>query len=133
MMNTLNDLLPLPTVQVPSKRCVVHRTRGQRHGPITRLMSPSDLGELLRPFVFLDHFDTASADATRMGLHPHSGIATVTWIMEGNISYEDTTGETGKVPQGGLQQCVRRVGAEASGDLHLDLAPWAIEAPHRVP
>ena len=102
-MNALNDLPPSSTVQGSSKRCVVHRTRGRRHGPITRLMSPSDLGELLRPFVFLDHFDTASADATRMGLHPHSGIATVTWIMEGDISYEDTTGETGKVPQGGLE------------------------------
>ena len=26
-------------------------------GPITRLVSPSDLGELIKPFVFLDHFD----------------------------------------------------------------------------
>ena len=38
-------------------RQIVHRTRGQRHGPITRLMSPSDLGESLKPFVFLDLFD----------------------------------------------------------------------------
>jgi redox-sensitive bicupin YhaK (pirin superfamily) len=81
---------------------VVHRTRGHPHGPVTRLMSPSDVGQLLRPFVFLDHFDTPrGADA--FGLHPHSGIATVTWILEGNVSYEDTTGEKGKVPQGGLE------------------------------
>jgi len=26
------------------------------HGPITRLMSPSDFGEILKPFVFLDLF-----------------------------------------------------------------------------
>ncbi|MDB5859806.1 MAG: Pirin domain protein [Ramlibacter sp.] len=66
-------------------------------------MSPSDLGELLRPFVFLDHFDTPSVAAEGFGLHPHSGIATVTWIMEGNIAYEDTTGERGMVPEGGLE------------------------------
>ncbi len=33
---------------------IVHRTSGVRHGPITRLMSPGDLGEHLKPFVFLD-------------------------------------------------------------------------------
>jgi redox-sensitive bicupin YhaK (pirin superfamily) len=102
-MTALNTSLSPSASKAPSRRRVVHRTRGQRHGPVTRLMSPSDLGELLRPFVFLDHFDTASADATRLGLHPHSGIATVTWIMEGNVTYEDTTGETGKIPQGGLE------------------------------
>ena len=86
-----------------TNRRVVHRTRGQRHGPVTRLMSPSDLGEVLRPFVFLDHIDTAASSASGFGLHPHSGIATVTWIMEGNVSYEDSTGETGKIPTGGLE------------------------------
>ena len=84
-MNAPNASLPSSAVRVSSKRSVVVRTRGQRHGPITRLMSPSDLGELLRPFVFLDHFDTSSTSGTRLGLHPHSGIATVTWIMEGNV------------------------------------------------
>jgi hypothetical protein len=37
-----------------SVRRIVRRTRGQTRGPITRLMSPSDLGELIKPFVFLD-------------------------------------------------------------------------------
>ena len=42
-------------VLVKSKpRQIVHRTRGQRHGAITRLMSPGDLGQVLKPFVFLD-------------------------------------------------------------------------------
>ena len=90
-------------MSIHSQRRVVHRTRGHSHGPITRLMSPSDLGEHLRPFVFLDHFDTAAGSTANFGLHPHSGIATVTWIMEGNVSYEDTTGETGKILEGGLE------------------------------
>ena len=36
---------------------IARRTRGQSHGPITRLMSPSDFGRLLKPFVFLDLID----------------------------------------------------------------------------
>jgi hypothetical protein len=39
-------------------RRIAHRTYGRRHGPIARLMSPSDLGQSLKPFVFLDLFDT---------------------------------------------------------------------------
>jgi redox-sensitive bicupin YhaK (pirin superfamily) len=66
-------------------------------------MSPSDLGQYLRPFVFLDHFDTAAGPTANFGMHPHSGIATATWIMEGHVSYEDTTGETGIIPTGGLE------------------------------
>ncbi len=29
-----------------------YRTSGHREGPITRLMSPGDIGELVKPFVF---------------------------------------------------------------------------------
>jgi hypothetical protein len=35
-------------------RTIIRRTLGNRHGPITRLTSPGDLGQLLKPFVFLD-------------------------------------------------------------------------------
>jgi hypothetical protein len=44
------------SVHTPAQR-VVHPTRGHRHGPTTRLMRPSDLGERLKPFVFLDLFE----------------------------------------------------------------------------
>jgi hypothetical protein len=40
-----------------SIRRVSARSRGRAHGPVTRLMSPSDLGQTLKPFVFLDLFD----------------------------------------------------------------------------
>jgi redox-sensitive bicupin YhaK (pirin superfamily) len=102
-MTALNTSRSRSASSLLAERRVIHRTRGRRHGPVTRLMSPSDLGELLRPFVFLDHVDTAGGSTGSFGLHPHSGIATVTWIMEGNVSYEDTTGETGKIPTGGLE------------------------------
>src|SRR2546422_10875109 len=35
-------------------REVIYRTKGRTSGPITRLVNPSDLGDLIKPFVFLD-------------------------------------------------------------------------------
>ena len=82
---------------------IAKRTRGQSHGPITRLMSPSDFGRLLKPFVFLDIFDNQGKPFSGFGLHPHSGIATLTYVAEGSVSYEDTNGATGLLPAGGLE------------------------------
>ena len=82
---------------------IAKRTSGQKHGPITRLMSPSDFGRLLKPFVFLDLIDNQGTPFTGFGLHPHSGIATLTYIAEGSVRYEDTNGATGLLPAGGLE------------------------------
>ena len=38
-------------------RAIVRRTSGNRRGPITRLISPGDLGQIVKPFVFLDLFE----------------------------------------------------------------------------
>lgn len=78
-------------------------TRGHGHGPITRLVSPSDVGELIKPFVFLDHGEINPAKPPPFGIHPHSGIATLTVVLSGAIFYEDTTGKSGKLVAGGLE------------------------------
>jgi redox-sensitive bicupin YhaK (pirin superfamily) len=91
-------------VTIPSRQSrVARRTRGHVHGPITRLMSPSDFGHLLKPFVFLDLIDNQGKPFSGFGLHPHSGIATLTWIAEGSVRYEDTNGATGLLPAGGIE------------------------------
>src|SRR6266851_686466 len=84
-------------------RQIVHRTFGLRHGAITRLMSPADLGHILKPFVFLDLFDTEGTALSVMRLHPHSGIATLTYMIEGSVRYEDTAGTTGVFSAGGVE------------------------------
>jgi redox-sensitive bicupin YhaK (pirin superfamily) len=85
------------------QRPIVIRTRGQRHGPITRLVSPSDIGEIIKPFVFLDLFDISAATAPNFGWHPHSGIATLTILHEGAIEYQETTGMKGILSPGGIE------------------------------
>jgi redox-sensitive bicupin YhaK (pirin superfamily) len=96
-------------------RQIVNRTHGRRHGVITRLMSPSDLGQSLKPFVFLDLFDNEGTSFSGFGLHPHSGIATLTYLLEGSVRYQDTTGATGILPQGGVEWFKAGLGAWHGG------------------
>jgi redox-sensitive bicupin YhaK (pirin superfamily) len=103
-------------------RAVVHRTRGRKHGPIARLMSPGDLGQILKPFVFLDHFEMEKARPVDMGLHPHSGIATVTWLFDGAVRYEDTTGERGVLQAGALEWFKAAHGAWHGGGTDANVA-----------
>jgi redox-sensitive bicupin YhaK (pirin superfamily) len=85
-----------------SVRAIAQRTRGRAHGPVTRLMSPSDFGEILKPFVFLDLFDHEGPPFSG-ALHPHSGIATLTYLTEGAVSYIDPNDVRGVLPAGGVE------------------------------
>lgn len=84
-------------------RQISHRTRGHGHGPIVRLMSPSDLGHVIKPFVFLDLFEADSSFVGQMPMHPHSGIATVTVITEGNLHFDDPDAGKGEIAYGGVE------------------------------
>lgn len=79
------------------------RTSGHDHGPITRLMSPSDLGEILKPFVFLDAVNIKPGGKLGFDWHPHSGIATVTVHFEGASWAEESNGAKHDVPAGGAE------------------------------
>ena len=84
-------------------RRVTHSTRGRGHGSIVRLVSPSDIGEMIKPFVFLDYFEADPAQAPAFGFHPHSGIATLTLLLNGQLWYEETTGVKGVIRPGGVE------------------------------
>jgi len=86
-----------------SHRPIALRTRGHSHGPITRLISPGDVGQLVKPFVFLDYFEADPADAPNFGFHPHSGIATLTLILSGQAFYKETTHREGVIEAGGVE------------------------------
>lgn len=86
-----------------NSRQIALRTRGRSHGSITRLVSPGDIGELIKPFVFLDYFDADPVTAPKFGFHPHSGIATLTLILSGQAFYKETTGREGVIETGGVE------------------------------
>jgi len=93
-----------PAKSLPPRkaRAIVLRTRGRTHGSLTRLMSPSDFGEILKPFVFLDLFDHEGAPFNG-ALHPHSGIATLSYVAEGAVNYIDPDDVRGTLPAGGVE------------------------------
>lgn len=84
-------------------RGIVARTQGRSHGPVTRIVSPSDIGELIKPFVFLDYFDFKPTGNALFPMHPHSGIATITVLLSGDLRYEDTTGASGVLSAGSVE------------------------------
>ena len=94
---------PAKSATLDHPRRIVHSTRGHSHGSIARLVSPSDIGELIKPFVFLDLFEGEPAEAPAFGFHPHSGIATLTLLLNGQLWYEETTGVKGVIATGGVE------------------------------
>jgi len=61
-------------------------------GPISRLISPAELGRHTKPFVLFDHFEIPASVGPMDGFswHPHSGIATVSLLMQGEGWAEET-------------------------------------------
>jgi redox-sensitive bicupin YhaK (pirin superfamily) len=94
---------PTDSPQQLVARQIALRTRGRGHGPVTRIVSPSDIGGLIKPFVFLDYFDFEPSGNTLFPMHPHSGIATITVLLKGELRYEDTTGAAGVLSAGSIE------------------------------
>jgi len=89
--------------KIPFEPKILYRSKGHQHGPITRLVSPGDIGELIKPFVFLDMLSLEFNRGGLFGYHPHSGIATVTLTLEGSMEYEDSTGKAGLLHAGSVE------------------------------
>lgn len=69
-------------------------------------MSPSGLRQIVKPFVFLDLFDTNKETINAlagMPPHPNSGIATVTIPTEGRFQYNDPTIGYGTLGYGAVE------------------------------
>ena len=74
---------------------------GRRHGPITRLISPWDIGELTRPFVLLNYAEAEQRSRPLFSIHPPSGITTLTVVLNGELSFEDEAGKQSEIAAAG--------------------------------
>lgn len=127
----------------PARRSVVHRGPVAQHGLIRNLVSPRGLGEQLKPFVFFDHLSGPVEPGFGFPFHPHSGIATLTYQLDADVDYEDTTGQRGRLLATGLEWMqagggawhrgtIQPQGIVTSGfQLWFALPPDAEEAPSR--
>jgi redox-sensitive bicupin YhaK (pirin superfamily) len=92
----------LAAVEAGARRIALLRS-GRRHGPITRLITPWDVGELTHPFVFLGYYELAAGPQTLLGTQPDSGIATVTLMLSGALASTDENGHETTVSAGGAR------------------------------
>jgi redox-sensitive bicupin YhaK (pirin superfamily) len=76
-------------------------------GSITiQRMLPNRYADKVGPFVFLDYVAPAlkeTIDKKGMGAHPHRGIATLTYMLKGEVEHFDSAGNKGKIHSGGAQ------------------------------
>ncbi|MGH1493180.1 MAG: pirin family protein [Acidimicrobiales bacterium] len=72
-------------------------------GPIHGVIGSNELRKRLNPFVFLDHFDVATDSKWGFDWHPHSGVATFTYVQAADLDHADTSGASGRLHQGGVQ------------------------------
>ena len=72
-------------------------------GPHVKQVIPSGV-EHLDPFVFLDHFGPFEKTPNFQGVppHPHAGIATITYLIEGSNRHVDSYGHDAMIEKGDL-------------------------------
>jgi redox-sensitive bicupin YhaK (pirin superfamily) len=71
---------------------------------LKRLFPTPDLDNI-DPFLLFDHFGSDNADDFIAGfpMHPHRGIETVTYMLEGRVKHKDSTGHSGTIEAGDVQ------------------------------
>jgi redox-sensitive bicupin YhaK (pirin superfamily) len=84
-------------------RRIVHRTRGETKGPMTRLVGPSDQGQLIKPFILLSYINFPTETHLTFGLHPHSGIASVGMLIDGSLHLRDSRDAPVTLEAGGME------------------------------
>jgi redox-sensitive bicupin YhaK (pirin superfamily) len=74
--------------------------------------------DYLDPFLLFDHFGSDDPDAYMAGfpLHPHRGIETVTYMLDGSVAHRDSMGNEGVVAAGDVQWMTA-----GSGILHEEM------------
>lgn len=123
----------------PANRAIFYRAFGRRQGPLTRLLDLGPVAEALKPFILL-HLFAADGPRAQFGLHPHSGIGTLTYVIEGRGNYTDPGGESGVLEPGSLEWMMAGSGMWHAGGSEggpflglqlwlalppdLELAPW---------
>ena len=72
---------------------------------LRRSISPSP-DNLFDPFLLFDHFafnDPVEGPLVGFPMHPHRGIETVTYMMEGSVHHRDSLGNSGLIGSGDVQ------------------------------
>ena len=63
---------------------------------------PHPRRRLIGAWCFLDHFGPSPSTGGGVGAHPHIGLQTVTWLLEGEMFHRDSTGSAQRISPGQL-------------------------------
>ena len=69
--------------------------------PVRRAL-PRRTRRLVGGWCFVDHFGPAAADTMQIGPHPHIGLQTVTWLLDGEVLHHDSLGSEQLIRPGQL-------------------------------
>ncbi len=85
----------------------VFESKPVTEGAGVRLKRAFGFGEapLFDPFLLLDDFRSSDPEDYRKGFpwHPHRGIETITYLLEGSVSHRDSLGNSGVIHPGDVQ------------------------------
>lgn len=96
--------------------------------PVARAL-PVPNRRTIGPFCFLDHFgpfDLGDERGMQVGPHPHIGLQTVTWLLEGALVHRDSIGSEQRIQPGALNLMT----AGDAGVIHSERSPD--DAPARL-
>jgi redox-sensitive bicupin YhaK (pirin superfamily) len=94
---------PVATAAAPSVELVEGRRTSVGGVPVTRLL-PKRTRRTVGAWCFIDHMGPVDATAAdpQIGPHPHIGLQTVTWILEGELLHRDSIGSEQLIRPGQL-------------------------------
>lgn len=76
---------------------------------------------MIGAWCFLDHYgpeDVSDGPGMQVWAHPHTGLQTVSWLLEGEIEHRDSVGSHGRIRPGELN-----VMTAGRGIVHSELSP----------
>lgn len=93
-------------------------------GPLSiKRMLPNRYADKVGPFVFLDYVAPVikkTITKNGMGAHPHRGIATLTYILQGEVEHFDSAGNEAIIRSGGAQWMKAGTGIIHDENLNYD-------------
>ncbi len=112
------DVAPAPAYEVLIGREVV--LGGTRAMTVTRTL-PHKHRRMVGAWCFVDHYgpdDIGQTSGMLVAPHPHTGLQTVTWLVEGEVHHLDSLGSSQQIRPGQLNLMTAGVGIA-----HAELSP----------
>ena len=104
---------------------IVGQARDLGGGFVVQRLLPSALRQAVGPFLFMDHFGpvTVQPDAGHdVRPHPHIGLATVTYLLDGAIMHRDSLGSKQEITPGAINWMTA-----GSGIVHSERRPQRLQ------